>query len=498
MLSSVATSSRKGFHGRDRHQVTTMNGGFAMPSALSLTQLTDAVDRGNMKPIDVRQMDAWNGWSLQSEARGGHIPGAVSLPARWLEELDGRRIVSWLAKRDVTPSGDVAVYGHGRQDAASVAQKLEALGYDAVRVFEGGYSAWAADPERPVDRMKRFHKLVPEQWLAQLLAGGTAERHDGRRHMVAHVSFDNRDDYDEGHIPGSLYLDTLLLERPEDWNRRAPAELEKAVLGLGITYDTTVVLYGRTGSPTMKMKQPGRHAGQIAAMRAAWLLRYVGVADVRVLNGGLASWERAGREVSTEETPPTPVSGFGRKIPARPDLIVTTPEARDLLSSRKGDLVSMRSWEEFIGETSGYHYVGPQGRIPGAVFGNCGSDAYHMENYRNHDQTMRPYHEIAAMWEEAELLRTKRVAFYCGTGWRASEAAFYAYLMGWERAAVYDDGWFGWSSDVENPIASGVPDGYEGRERPEGALRADPLSEQSRGRIIEGPRSDRPPDDCVG
>ncbi|TAE33766.1 MAG: hypothetical protein EAZ92_00355, partial [Candidatus Kapaibacterium sp.] len=37
------------------------------------------------------------------------------------------------------------------------------------------------------------------------------------------------------------------------------------------------------------------------------------------------------------------------------------------------------------------------------------------------------------------------LAFYCGTGWRASLAFFFAWLMGWERIAVFDGGWLEWS-----------------------------------------------------
>jgi thiosulfate/3-mercaptopyruvate sulfurtransferase len=50
------------------------------------------------------------------------------------------------------------------------------------------------------------------------------------------------------------------------------------------------------------------------------------------------------------------------------------------------------------------------------------------------------------------------VAFYCGTGWRASETWFYAFLMDWPQIAVYDGGWFEWSKDPENnPIEVGDP-----------------------------------------
>jgi 3-mercaptopyruvate sulfurtransferase SseA len=469
-----------------------------MSSSITIQELANALEREGTTVLDVRPIDAWNGWALQSEKRGGHALGAIPFPASWLDDLDEQKLTAELADRGVAGESDVVVYGYGREDAGAAAARLEALGLGPVRVFEEGLPAWADDRSRPMSSLTRFRQLVHEQWLATLLEGGKPPHHDGRRYVLAHVSFDNRDDYDQGHIPGAVFLDTLFLERPEDWNRRTPAELKEAAERLGITRGTTVVLYGRTGSPTMKMEHPGRHAGQIAARRAAWLLMYVGVEDVRVLHGGLASWQKAGRPITTEETKPEPVAEFGTSIPARPELIVDTPEAKELLADPMGDLVSMRSWEEFIGESSGYHYVGPKGRIPGAVFGNCGSDAYHMENYRNHDHTMRSYHDIAAIWKEAELTSNKRVAFYCGTGWRASEAAFCAHLMGWGRVAVYDDGWFVWSMDEGNPIARGLPEGHVGSERPKGLLRADPVSDESRGKVVAGVRPDRPPDDCSG
>ena len=78
-----------------------------------------------------------------------------------------------------------------------------------------------------------------------------------------------------------------------------------------------------------------------------------------------------------------------------------------------------------------------------------------MRQYRNVDNTMRAYPEIAARWQDAGITPDKRVAFYCGTGWRASEAWFCALLMGWPRIAVYDGGWLEWAQDPSNPIEVG-------------------------------------------
>jgi thiosulfate/3-mercaptopyruvate sulfurtransferase len=173
----------------------------------------------------------------------------------------------------------------------------------------------------------------------------------------------------------------------------------------------------------------------------------------------LGAWESAGYAITKEETTLHPVSDFGVNIPAHPEFIIDTPEAKQLIASDDGALVSIRSRNEWTGDVSGYNYIGKTGRIPGAIFGNCGSDAYHMENYRNPDHTMRSYHEIEAIWAKRGIVPSKHVAFYCGTGWRGSEAFFHAYMMGWPRISVYDGGWFEWSSDPSNPIEVGEPVG---------------------------------------
>jgi len=61
--------------------------------------------------------------------------------------------------------------------------------------------------------------------------------------------------------------------------------------------------------------------------------------------------------------------------------------------------VSVRSWAEYIGATSGYRYIQPTGRIAGDVWGHAGSAPLHMDHYRNVDQTMRNFHDLATQWQ---------------------------------------------------------------------------------------------------
>ena len=403
--------------------------------------------------LDVRPMAAYNGWRLNGESRGGHAPGAKSIPLGWTRYMDW---VEVLDDKQIAADAPVTIYGYDGEDAESMADKLDRLGFTDVSLYPGFSDDWMADANRPLRALKRYRQLVYPEWLQALLEGDDPSGVDGDDVVLCHAHFDHRSDYEDGHIPGAVPLNTNWLEAPDTWNRRSPEELKRALEGLGIRHDTTVVLYGRFSFPSYEHDFPAQSAGHLGAMRCAALMLYAGVEDVKVLNGGINTWEEAGFEVSTDDVEPEPVDDFGIDVPANPQFMLELSEAQDLLAADDGELVSVRSWPEYIGERSGYHYIEAKGRIPGAIFGNCGSDAYHMENYRNFDYTTREFQEIAQKWEEAGVVPEKHIAFYCGTGWRASEAFMNAYFMGWPNISVFDGGWCEWSgSDL--PTETGDP-----------------------------------------
>jgi molybdopterin synthase sulfurtransferase len=430
------------------------------PAAISTDALRRRLADPELTIVDARPLPVYNGWRLNGEPRGGHIPGAVAFPSEWLESVDAAEVERLLHAKDIVPGREVVLYGDDSTGITAFKTTLAALGHTGVRVYEDGWAAWSDDEALPIDFLPNYERLVHPGWLRELLGGGRPEAAPAGRFLLFHVNFGVPEEYEENHLPGAIYLDTNQLESPVDWNRRSPDELEAALRALGITHDTTVILYGRDTEGDADEKWPGRRAGQISACRAALILRYCGVDDVRLLDGGYDAWARAGNPLETTRRDPTPVESFGVPIPRHPEVIVDIEEAKQILSApADAALVSVRTWNEHIGKVSGYNYIRPAGRIAGDIWGNCGSDAYHMQHYRNVDNTMRAYPEIAANWAEAGITPDKWVAFYCGTGWRASETWFYAYLLGWERIAVYDGGWHEWSRDlVSNPIEVGEPE----------------------------------------
>lgn len=281
---------------------------------------------------------------------------------------------------------------------------------------------------------------MPPEWLAALVAGAPVAAPPARHWRLLEVGFGALASFEEGHIPGAGYIDTTEFELGPLWKTVADPVLMALLQRCGIRHDTTVVLYGRN---------------TLAAARAAHLMLYAGVEDVRLLDGGYAAW--TGLTLPLEPGPPAHVpaaSEFGATFPAHPDYLADMPRVKALLRRPDACVVSVRSWSEYIGRTSGYTYIPARGEIPGARWGHAGSDddINSMSDYHDTRCRMKPAADILRMWHGQGIRADRRTVFYCGTGWRASLAFFYAWLMHWEHIGVYPGGWGEWSRDPGNPV----------------------------------------------
>ncbi|QDL53309.1 sulfurtransferase [Rhodoferax aquaticus] len=309
-------------------------------------------------------------------------------------------------------------------------------------------TAAAHRPTTPLFRrdLVRWQHLVVPQWLALLQAGAPVEAAPEGAWCVLEVGSDGGAAYAQGHVPGARYVDTHWLEAPPLWNKVSDDALLAVLLGLGIAHDTTVIVLGRTAT---------------AVGRVAHLMLYAGVRDVRLLDGGVAAWQRAGLpwaqgkgHLPSRVQAPCPPAGFGVPCPAQPQWMLNLAQAEQYPHTPGAALVSVRTWGEHTGRTSGYDYISAKGDIPGALWGHADSAERHalarvdvngMDAFHTADGCLRSAADIAAMWRAEGIHPGLQLAFYCGTGWRASLAFFYAWLMGWEHIAVFDGGWLEWS-----------------------------------------------------
>lgn len=412
---------------------------------IATKELQDKLSDDSWVVVDTRINDAFNGWKLDEVERGGHIKGAVDFSANWLtvDSKDKEKTLDKaLETKGIEKDKNIVLYDSNGKDAKEVANYLSEKGYKNLYTYN--VADWAKDESLPMESYENYEMIVPATIVNDILDGKKPETFENSKNIkIVEASWGEESEaYSKGHVPTSVHINTDTVEPPPQWMLASDEELAKFAKDYGFTKDDTVIV---TGPDVM------------ASYRVAVVLRYIGINDVRVLNGGNNAWTSAGYELETKSNKPVAGNDFGATIPANPDLIDTQAELKEMLKDSNNVLVDNRSWDEYIGKISGYSYHDKKGRIPGAVYGYAGTSATTLEDYRNIDNTMRNADEIKALWKDAGIDTNKHLMFMCGSGWRAAEVLTYANVMGFDNTSLYSDGWIGWSNDTSNPTETGEP-----------------------------------------
>lgn len=412
---------------------------------IATKELQDKLSDDSWVVVDTRINDAFNGWKLDEVERGGHIKGAVDFSANWLtvDSKDKEKTLDKaLETKGIEKDKNIVLYDANGKDAKEVANYLSEKGYKNLYTYN--VADWAKDENLPMESYENYEMIVPATIVNDILDGKKPETFENSKNIkIVEASWGEESEaYSKGHVPTSVHINTDTVEPPPQWMLASDEDLAKFANDYGFTKDDTVIV---TGPDVM------------ASYRVAVVLRYIGINDVRVLNGGNDAWTSAGYELETKSNKPVAGNDFGATIPANPDLIDTQAELKEMLKDSNNALVDNRSWDEYIGKISGYSYHDKKGRIPGAVYSYAGTSATTLEDYRNIDNTMRNADEIKALWKDAGIDTNKHLMFMCGSGWRAAEVLTYANVMGFDNTSLYSDGWIGWSNDTSNPTETGEP-----------------------------------------
>ena len=240
--------------------------------------------------------------------------------------------------------------------------------------------------------------------------------------------------YREAHIPGARYahLDRHLSGPKTGTNGRHPlpdAETLCRTFGaLGISNGKQVVAYDADSS--------------MYAARLWWMLRWLGHAQVAVLDGGFAAWQQAGGAVTTE----SPLAAPGSFEPGSP---LEEPLSAQQLLSQLGQtrLIDARAPERFRGEVEPLDTQA--GHIPGAVNRffktNLGPDG----RFKPAAQLRE---EFAALLGGAAAGTT---VHQCGSGVTACHNLLAMHHAGLPGSRLYPGSWSEWSADPRLPLAKG-------------------------------------------
>jgi thiosulfate/3-mercaptopyruvate sulfurtransferase len=256
----------------------------------------------------------------------------------------------------------------------------------------------------------------------------------GRRTVILDIRFrpdrpDGRPAYRAGHIPGAVYVDLPieLSGEPSGFSGRRPlpsiSDLQRDARRWGINDGDAVVVYD---------DNRGLQAG-----RAWWVLRWAGIADVRLLNGGLDTWKAAGFPL-TETI----------RLPDPGNIVLSAGHLSDIDAdqaasrARVGVLLDARSREHYDGDpaTPAERSVG---HIPGAL--SLPATEYLAADGR-----------IASPEVIKDRLKTttagdKEIGVYCGGGVAGAFSALVLASIG-INTDLFVGSWSAWSSDPSRPV----------------------------------------------
>jgi thiosulfate/3-mercaptopyruvate sulfurtransferase len=174
-------------------------------------------------------------------------------------------------------------------------------------------------------------------------------------------------------------------------------------------------------------------------------LRYFGFDDVRLLDGGLRSWLRAGYPVSSAPPPLVEPSLFVAR--PRPELLATKDDVIAVVGGRTARLVNALSPRAFRGDGPGA-YSRP-GRIPGSVNAPAHDLVDAAGCFRARDELVDTLAGVLDAGTKAPLIA------YCGAGISATVDIFALSLVGCDDARLYDGSLTEWSADPQLSLEVG-------------------------------------------
>lgn len=234
-------------------------------------------------------------------------------------------------------------------------------------------------------------------------------------------------------IPGAIdteaYEDFQSPSSPTEGARPLPdiAVLQAKARRWGLRPEATIVIYDSDRS--------------MVAARAWWTLRWAGLPDVRVLDGGMPAWLKANLQSTTDK--PVPILSNIELSPGHmPELDADSAAAL----ARSGILLDARIRPNYVGGPTPAG-APARGHIPGAISTPAHDNLTDYGTFADQDA-------LTGIYEAVGADGSKPVGAYCGAGMSAAHTVLALAAIGIE-AALYVGSWSQWAADTARPVIRG-------------------------------------------
>ena len=243
------------------------------------------------------------------------------------------------------------------------------------------------------------------------------------------------EDYKAGHIPGAVnvFYGSWAVGKGGIRNELPPTDdLSDTIASAGIGMDSIVVLVGKAdGIP--ERTEP---------TRVAWTLKYAGLENIAILDGGYNKWVADKKAVSTDAVKPKAAKEFKGKT--RNELFAN----KDYIMSRLGRalIVDVREVPFYKGEKK-LEFVPKMGRIKGAV--NLPTSSVYAKDGVFNSKADLAAAAVAVVGSD----KSKEIIVYCDTGKVCTAWAYIlADLFGYTNVKDYDGSTEEWMKDRKAPV----------------------------------------------
>lgn len=279
--------------------------------------------------------------------------------------------------------------------------------------------------------------LLEAQELSALLANN-AELHI--------IDIRSPEDYASGHIPTAVSAPYAKWRGPADNPGQLgdDAYFQQLLRELGLTNNQPVLVYSSGADET--------DFG--AAARVYWTLKYLGLADLSVLNGGFLQWQAAQQSVVTEATA---AHRSQLTVQSNPKLVIFKDELLDKITQQEATY-------QLLDARPAIFYQG-QVKAPTASTGGTIATAQNTPfgQWFNQDDTrIRPVAEIKQLVRTQGLDQAAETVSFCNTGhWAATNWFVLSELAGLENVRLYPASLAEWTQAKENLPMENTPNRFE-------------------------------------
>ena len=298
-------------------------------------------------------------------------------------------------------------------------------------ILSANSSAVAQEVSPTVSRASEL--LVDVQWLAQ----------NNNADEVRLISLgQTAKEYRAGHIPNAVFV---------DWKTQISDQAHKDLFNLPPQENVELLLSNLGVTPEMTVVISDNRSNRIST-RLFWTLKSFGHTNIKILDGGVKAWQRAGKQLTTSivSIEPTVYKVAPESKGLAAENIANTPSVKNSIG--KGVvLIDGRPEPQYTGAEPGiaFHTNKPHkrlGHIESAI-------SIPWKANFTEDGEFKSTEELRAIYAEAGVTRDQHIVTYCNEGLHAAPTWFVLKeLLGFPNVKLYDDSMGVWANRSDTPM----------------------------------------------